>query len=135
MMLTLQSANSESLTFDFFPLPDKLNMRSVSSAADYIILKHLTRGLVDLNKDGEFQSQLAKSWSFSADGKVLAIELFNDQKFSNGDKISAKSVVDTISWQIGNPKGIHVDFKIVKDVKVVEEFKLKIILSEVSPRF
>jgi MarR-like DNA-binding transcriptional regulator SgrR of sgrS sRNA len=128
-------SHSKSLTIDLFPLPHSIDSRSVKSAAEYVLLKHVTRGLVDLNKEGVVQADLAKSWHFSPQGNEIRFELFQNQYFSNGDKITAKSFANTIKWQKSSSSAIHVDFKTIKEVKVLEEYKLIVILNEEAPRF
>ncbi len=52
--------------------------------------------LVNLNPETLFpEPGLAEAWNFSDDGKILTLNLRRNLKWSNGDPISARDVVDT----------------------------------------
>ena len=68
---------------------------------------------------GALIPDLAKSWSFSSDGKVLTIVLPAGAKFSNGDPLDAQSLKDSwLRYKEISPFGS--DLEALVDMKVVD---------------
>lgn len=73
------------------------------------------------------EPRLAKSHSFSSDGKVLTINLREDVKFHNGDNMKAKDVEFSIERAIKSPTLGSLLLSIT-DVKAVNDYTVEIIL-------
>ena len=68
---------------------------------------------------GALVPDLAKSWSFSADGKTLTIILPAGAKFSNGDPLDAQALKDSwLRYKAISPFGS--DLESLTDIKVVD---------------
>ncbi|HEX3011476.1 MAG TPA: ABC transporter substrate-binding protein [Syntrophomonadaceae bacterium] len=68
------------------------------SDAEKLIASIIYEGLVRYDeKSGEIKPLLAKSWSYSKDGRILTINLKKNLKFSNGKKVTAQAVKD--AWE------------------------------------
>ena len=99
-----------------------------SSIYDYLIeLDHET---------GELVPSLATSWS-SDDGKVWKVKLREGVVFHDGSDFTAEDVKFTIE-RTQNPDVGHLkaeDFKVVKDVEIVDDYTINIVLEKSSPTF
>lgn len=134
--MTINSeAKQNSLTLDLFPLPTSIDIKSIKSASEYIVINHLTRGLVTLNKEGQIQGEIAKSWLINKNTTEFIFEIKNDQYFSDGELISSSDIVNSINWQLSNKDAIHVDFQIINKVESINNSSLKITLKKPEPRF
>ncbi|WP_279041385.1 ABC transporter substrate-binding protein [Campylobacter helveticus] len=89
-------------------------------------------GLVRFDENMKVQPDLAKSWSISQDGLVYEFELRDDVLWHDGVKFSAKDVKFSLE-AFKNPKNnaeIYVNFKDIKSVEILNDYKVKITLSK-----
>lgn len=92
------------------------------------------QGLVRYNEKLEFIPYLATEWSFSADGLEWTFKLRNDVFWHDGVKFTAKDVKYTYD-AIKHPDytGIRrTDFRPVERVEIVNDYEIKLILSQPS---
>ncbi|WP_042505986.1 peptide ABC transporter substrate-binding protein [Tropheryma whipplei] len=111
------------------------------------ILSMLFSGLVYIDKDARIQNEVAKSIE-TADNRVWTITLREDFKFSNGEKVTAKSFVDAWNFaaKISNAMGNR-DFlgniegftekgdTDLSGLKILDEYKFRVILKSPNRNF
>lgn len=85
------------------------------SASDSNIISNLGYPLVDSDFDCElkFIPALAKSWSWSEDGKVLSMELRDDIKWSDGQRVTPEDIQFTFDLVadpvVASPRYAHIE--------------------------
>lgn len=124
----------ETLKVDLFSLPKLLTARILGSASEYIVVSQCLRNLIKIDENGQISGDLASSWQVSPDFKEFTFKLKSDQKFSNGEVILPKDVIE--SWEHPDLKkiSIHFDFHSIKTL-AVEGQKLRVLLKESNPFF
>ena len=91
--------------------------------------------LMRFDEDMKVQGDLAKSWKISKDGLVYEFMLRDDVLWHDGEKFSAKDVAFTLE-SLNNPKvnsPIRANFEAIKEVKIIDDFHIKITLKEPFP--
>lgn len=94
-------------------------------------------GLVRFDENMQIQPDLAKAWSVSKDGLEYEFDLRDDVLWHDGKKFSAEDVKFSIE-AFKNPKNntsIYVNFEDVKDIKIINDYKIKITLKQPFPAF
>lgn len=115
-------------------LPTQLNHKEVRSATQYLIMAHLMRPLVHLNREAQIEGDLADSWKIEDSFKKYTFQISKNAKWSNGDTISAKDIADSIQAQMLVGSTTHFDFRTIQSVDA-SEHTLKICLKESNPSF
>lgn len=108
--------------------PSRLNPILSNDTASSEISQWLFNGLFKYDKDGNVTTDLASSYKF-INPTTLIINLKKDILWHDGVKLTANDVLFTYN-QIKNPKvvtSILSNYKEVKEVKVVNDYQLKII--------
>ncbi len=114
-------------------MPNDLNPTTIGSVSKYLFVAHTTRGLVELDKNGVISDDLASSWTISPDQRVFKFKL-KKIKFSNGEDITAKSIVDSIEFRRMNGPQIHFDFNNIASVSGSLD-EVTFVLKKSSPLF
>ena len=102
------------------------NDSASSEIADWIF-----NGLFKYDKNGNITTDLAKSYKFESDTKLI-IELRDDVKWHDGERFDADDVIFTYET-ILSPKvftSIVDNFKKIKSVKRINDFKIEVIYKE-----
>lgn len=120
---------------DIFPFDDHLSISSIKSASEYIILKHLSRNILDTLKDGSLAGDLVESWKISKDFKEFKFTIRENQKFSNNETITVDNIVSSISTQLKSKSTIHFDFNKIKSIDKTSQNEFQITLKDPTPRF
>ena len=76
--------------------PDALDPAQARTFVGRIVFESLCDKLVNISPEGQFVPELATSWSWSADGKALTMQLRTDAKFHDGTPLDAAAVVANI---------------------------------------
>lgn len=66
-----------------------------SSAYDGYVIDLVFQGLIKRNFEGEYEGDLAESWSYSNDDKTITFKMKEDAKFSDGTPVTANDIVFT----------------------------------------
>lgn len=94
-------------------------------------------GLTRFDESMNITPDLAKSWTISKDGLVYEFALREDVLWHDGKKFSAKDVEFSIQAlkdeKLNSPS--KVNFDAVKEVKVIDDYHIKITLSKPFPSF
>jgi MarR-like DNA-binding transcriptional regulator SgrR of sgrS sRNA len=120
---------------DLASIPTKLEPAHVQTAYDHVLLRHLNRALLGLNKGGELVGDLAEAWDFDSTFTTFTFTLRKDAKFSNGDPITIKDVVESIARQKRHKDAIHAEFTKIKEFGAIPGNKLRIVLAEPNQHF
>jgi peptide/nickel transport system substrate-binding protein len=111
------------------PIPDPAKVLSLLS---HTVMKHVCEALVTTDDNYEIIPQLAESYAFSDENKVLTFKLRSGVKFHDGSVMSAQDVkysLDRAKTESLN-KSELVD---VKSVEVVDPLTVKLTLAKASP--
>jgi peptide/nickel transport system substrate-binding protein len=73
--------------------PDTLNPGAATLAEAYTLFELVYSSMYELNLDGTYSPDLAKSLDVSADGKVLTFTIRDDLKWHDGQPVTAQDVV------------------------------------------
>jgi len=101
------------------------------SPSAYIVFL-VFNGLVKYNKDVELEGDLAESWDVEDDGLTIVFHLRKDVKWHDGHPFTAEDVKFTHESIVDPnvPTPYSGDFKIVKEVEVVDDYTVKVIYKE-----
>lgn len=73
--------------------PDTLNPGAATLAESYTLFELVYSSMYELNLDGTYSPDLAKSLAVSEDGKVLTFTIRDDLKWHDGQPVTARDVV------------------------------------------
>lgn len=94
-------------------------------------------GLTRIDNEMNLQADLAKSWKISKDGLRYDFILRDDVLWHDGVKFSAKDVEFSIKAlkdeKLNSPS--KVNFDAVKEIKIINDYEISIILSQPFPSF
>ncbi len=103
------------------PIPETLSVESVRSATEYLVMIHLVRPLVRLNKVGQIEGDLADSWKISQDFLQYTFRISPTAKWSDGTTIDSASVEKSLKHQLKIGSTTHFDFRIIESIKAEGE--------------
>ena len=90
VLFTASGCDKTKDAYIYFELPETpitLDPQIASSDAELIVVRNIFEGLLRIDKDGKIENGVAKK--YSKDGLVYTFELQKNQKWSNGEKITA----------------------------------------------
>lgn len=116
-------------------IPGSINPAQIGSSDLYSLLLHLIRTPVRYTKDLQIEADLLQSWKVSQENKSFLLTFKENQTFSNGDKITAKSFKNVLDWQIQRKSSIHFDFGKIKSMKLINELVLEIKMKTATKDF
>ncbi|WP_348518693.1 ABC transporter substrate-binding protein [Campylobacter sp. CCS1377] len=94
-------------------------------------------GLTRFDEKMNIKPDLAKSWKISKDGLVYEFDLREDVLWHDGEKFSAKDVKFSLeafkNKKLNTP--VWVNFEMIEDIKIINDYKIKITLKEPFPAF
>ena len=123
--------NASTLNLSMNSSPSRLNPILANDSASSEISDWLFSGLFKYDKDGNIATDLAKSYTFKENTKLI-ITLKNNVLWHDGKKFSAKDVVFTYN-SIINPKIFNTlvsNFIKVKSVKAIDDLTVEVIYKE-----
>lgn len=107
-----------------------------TTAHNRYLLHLIYDGLIRFDKDNNIVPNIAKSWSIIGQ-KKLVIELWNDVKFSNGDKLKAEDILFSINNLCSKESNARQDFSAIAgcsqnmpQVNVESDYKVSIVTSK-----
>lgn len=92
-----------------------------SSAYDGYVVDFVFQGLISRNFEGEYEGDLAESWSYSNDDKTITFKMKEDAKFSDGTPVTAKDIVFTYQV-LADPSYTGRYGSAVKDMKGYKDY-------------
>lgn len=98
MALTnISLASDRVYTIAEYSLPDTLDPMMMNNVPSLVASNLIYDGLVRYSPDLTIDSDIAKSWKTSLDGKTIIFNLNPEAKFHNGEKIEASDVVFSLN--------------------------------------
>ena len=132
LVAPLESVKGEDhIKAQIFKMPETPEVAAVTTAGHYILVSHLVRSLTKLDRLGKIQSDIATRWSHSPDHKTWTLKI-GEAKFSNGEEIKPKDVVDSVLRQMKFKTGVHFPFSEIESIVAIDSSTVKIKLQ--SPR-
>lgn len=105
--LPAQPADAQTLRIGLQDDPDVLDPHRARTFVGRIVFTSLCDKLVDVDEKLTFQPQLATSWSWSADNKVLTFKLRPNVKFHDGETMDAAAVKASLERAIKLPDSLR----------------------------
>ncbi|MCP4625612.1 MAG: ABC transporter substrate-binding protein [bacterium] len=118
--------------------PPNLDPQKGTGTAAQVVKNSVYSGLVRYWKGYKIDPDLAKSWDVSADGLTYTFYLHENVLWHNGDKFSAADVKFSIDRIMDPESGGSLKTEltqIIKQVEVVDDNTVKIVLKAASPDF
>lgn len=89
--------------------------------------------LINLTPAGKLEPQLAESWSFKNDGKVMELKLRRNVAFQDGAPFDADAVKANIDRALTNPKStLKADAAVIDSVVVVDQYTVDVNLKSAA---
>lgn len=129
ILIVNYSVMANTLTVSLFPVHKDVDHTHIVSAGEYIVLDHFFRNMIWIDKNASIQSDIAESWDVDHKNKTIRFNLHKNQKFSNGEVITASHVLE--SWKFQKSKGTatHYDFSLIKSFKKINDLEFEIALN------
>lgn len=112
--------------------PSTLDPHSTTETLTFQVTKSLYDTLLEPDDDGELIPALARSWSVSDSQTEITFELRRDVNFHDGTGFDARDAAASIerlrSPDFASPSAG--EYSVIQDVQVVDDFTLRLILSE-----
>ncbi|HEU5139659.1 MAG TPA: ABC transporter substrate-binding protein [Bacillales bacterium] len=125
-------ADKDTLIIGLDDDPPQLDPHKSSAAVDRQVFQSLYNTLVDIDEELNFKPELAKSWEISDDGKTYTFKLQEGVKFQDGTPFNAEAVKFNfermLDPELASPRKSEIN--LVKEVKVVDEYTVKILLKK-----
>lgn len=118
------------LTYALATSPDSLDPSGSGYAVSHRVFRNIFDSLVSQLPDGTFKPWLAESWTKSDDGKVYTFKLRQNVKFQDGTALNAAAVKANFDHVQGSAKQARSLLGPYVSSEVVDEFTIKVILSE-----
>jgi peptide/nickel transport system substrate-binding protein len=99
------------------PLPTKFNSDTVRSAGQHLILAHLVRPLMRLNRNAQIEGDLAAAWEIKDDFKIYRFRISETAKWSDGSSLNADDLVRTFEHAKTVGSTTHFDFRQIESVR------------------
>ncbi len=109
---------------DILPFSAKIEPAVINSAGDYILISHLVRTLVRLNKNLQIEGDLALKWQIDPQYKWYKFFLDPKAQFSNGDPIRPVDVQKTLQRCAQHGRAVHFDFSKIDTVTTGSDYVL-----------
>jgi peptide/nickel transport system substrate-binding protein len=87
------------------------------------------------NGTGENIPNAAESWEYNEDGTELTLNLREGMTFSNGDAVTADTVVATMERTMETPGNVQPKFSAVTDVTAADDLTVVIDFDQFDPQF
>ncbi|MEH7121153.1 ABC transporter substrate-binding protein, partial [Neobacillus vireti] len=124
------------LTFGLAGEPTTMDPQIQNGTHGRTVKLAIYRGLVNYNKDGKLQNELAKDYSVSADNKTYTFHL-RDAKFQNGDPVTAEDVKYTFERMIkpDSKATFKTELSVIQSMKATDDKTITFTLKEPSAPF
>ncbi|MEH7336235.1 ABC transporter substrate-binding protein [Neobacillus drentensis] len=124
------------LTFGLAGEPATMDPQIQNGTHGRTIKLAIYRGLLNYNKDGKLENELAKDYTVSEDQKTYTFNL-RDAKFQNGDAVTAEDVKYTFERIIkpDSKATFKTELSIIQSIEVKDEKTISFTLKEPSAPF
>jgi peptide/nickel transport system substrate-binding protein len=110
--------------------PPELDPNLSSAYVDRQVMASLYDKLVDIDENGEIVPMLAKSYNVSDDGKVYTFHLRDGIKFHDGTEFNAEAVKYNLDRYQEEDSVRSTEVEPIESVEVVDEYTVRVTLSE-----
>lgn len=117
---------------------DSLDPALASAQVIYAVIAQFAERLVMIADNGrDLEPKLAESWSSSPDFMTWNFKVRQGVTFHNGKPLTAKDAVFSLNRHRGpnSKSGASEVFKVVTDIKLVDDFEFSVLLSEPNSEF
>lgn len=127
---------SKPVVFGTHGEPNSIDPASVSnSSSEGIVINAVYEGLTRYLRDGKIIPRLATSWTISDDAKIYTFKLREGVKFHDGSDFNADAVKIAFERTMALNLGVAFILNGVKEIKVVGNFTVEIILKKADATF
>lgn len=114
--------------------PPTMDLVTTTSTATLEISYHILESLLTIDEKFKPILQLAKDWSSNEDYTTFTFTLREKVLFHNGKEMTSEDVKASINRFLDvSPRAI--DLEAIEEVKILDDYKLEIILKESMPNF
>ena len=110
--------------------PETFNPDAAPNHPAKAVIENVMNKLVKINGNSQIVPDLAESWEFSEDGKVLTFHLFKDVKWHDGQDFSAEDVKWTFDQIISEEGFAASSLTSLEEVEVIDKDTVAFHLSE-----
>lgn len=127
-------AQQDEVTIGVQVEPSKLNPITYQDTETDFVLSAICDPLIEVNENGEYTTEgaVTKSYEVREGGKVYVFKIQEGINFQNGEALTAEDVKFTyesfLDKDLASPHRGY--YKSIKDMEIVDEYTLKVILSE-----
>lgn len=110
-------ASDRIYTIAEYALPDTFDPIKMNNIPSLLVSNLIYDGLVRFSPELNIESDIAKSWSTSSDGKTIIFKLNPDAKFQNGDVVEADDVVFSLTRLMSSKSIVRALYDCIDSVK------------------
>lgn len=116
-----------------YALPDTLDPIKMNNVPSLVASNLLYDGLVKFNPDLMIESDIAKSWETSKDGKTITFLLNPNAKFQNGERIQSEDVVFSLKRLLSAKSIVKNLYDCIDSIKGISSDKVELKLKWAYP--
>lgn len=128
-------SKSTALIAEIPSAPSSVDLSLVNTVSDFVILNHLNRPLVKLNKFAKLEGDLVDRWLIEDDFKRYIFHLAPNSRFSDGSPIEGIDVLESIQRQMKLNTANHFNFSAIKSVRLIDPNTVEIVLKHRNTQF
>lgn len=131
------AATSQEPTFKvgMYTLSEDIDSVVAYTVSDYVVLNHLSRSLVTFYLYGELQGDIADSWRIEDDFKRYVFYIKKNERFSDGSKITANDVAESLRRTLKAKGVVHYDIAKIASIEVINSETVAVNLNRKDPFF
>lgn len=124
------SASGGTINISLHQDPPKLDPNLSTAFVERHVFQSIFDKLVDIDDKGNVIPMLAEKWEISPDGLHYTLHLRKDVKFHDGTAFNAEAVKFNLEAYKENTSSSKNELSVVKEIKVVDEYTVELVLSE-----
>lgn len=130
----MEAQIGKTVTIGYVPATFPRDPIEVNFVEEHTVLGQILEPLLDSDASGALTSGLAKTWTFSKDGKSIILNLSSDHRFSDGRPLEAEDVVYTIQRHLTSKNSQSFQFLSgLKTITAVDKSTVAISLTNPDP--
>ncbi|MFD7462063.1 MULTISPECIES: ABC transporter substrate-binding protein [unclassified Streptomyces] len=130
----LPGDSTGTLTIGIGAKPQSLNPGKNGNGGQNIVQWLAYEPLIRMNSDGSYSPGLATEWGYKGSGNTsFEMTIRTDAKFADGTAVTAKSVVDTLTYYLKNPGPLSHYMAGITSVRAKGDKTVSVSLSQPNP--